>query len=97
MKPNNDTPASTAERDIAAAAGYSRYLERLLSANPAVINPAQLETPYAAAGMQVELDAAGITDDVSLGRALRRLRQRVMARLIVISAAAPHWMKWSLR
>ncbi len=83
MKPNNDTPASTTERDIAAAAGYSRYLGRLLSANPAVIKPAQLETPYAAAGMQVELDAAGITDDVSLGRALRRLRQRVMARLIV--------------
>ena len=83
MKPNNDTPASTAERDIAAAAGYSRYLDRLLSANPTVINPAELETPYAAAGMQVELDAAGITDDVSLGRALRRLRQRVMARLIV--------------
>lgn len=79
---NNANPPSAADRDIAAAARYSRYLERLLAADPAVLPAGELERPYSAAEMQSGLAAAGITDDRTLGRALRRLRQRVMARLI---------------
>ena len=76
-------PAASAKHDIVKAARYSRYLERLLSANPAVLPVEELDTPVTAAGMLSELESAGISDDQSLGRALRRLRQRVMARLIV--------------
>jgi len=81
MAPADAKPGPEA-RDITAAAHYSRYLERLLNANPAVLEAAELDRPYRAAEMLTELAAAGISDDRTLGRALRRLRQRVMARLI---------------
>lgn len=72
----------SADRAISSAARYSRYLQRLLSARPQVLTTAEVAQPFTAADMQAELVAATITDDISLGRALRRLRQRVMARLI---------------
>lgn len=78
-----NNPAAPAKHDIITAARYSRYLERLLSANPAVLPVEELDMPFTSAGMLSELESAGISDDQSLGRALRRLRQRVMARLIV--------------
>jgi glutamate-ammonia-ligase adenylyltransferase len=81
MTSNNAQPATAAD-DIAAAARYSRYLERLIAANPAVLSAADLDVAFTAADMQSELETGGISDDASLGRALRRLRQRVMARLI---------------
>ncbi len=82
MESDNQKPPSSADLDIADAAGYSRYLERLLVADPGILTPDTLEHPWDGPGMQAELAAAGITDDRTLGRALRRLRQRVMARLI---------------
>ncbi len=81
MTSNNGQPAKAAD-DIAAAARYSRYLDRLIAANPAVLSAADLDAVFTAADMQSELETVGISDDASLGRALRRLRQRVMARLI---------------
>ncbi|MFZ9150639.1 MAG: bifunctional [glutamate--ammonia ligase]-adenylyl-L-tyrosine phosphorylase/[glutamate--ammonia-ligase] adenylyltransferase [Burkholderiales bacterium] len=81
MTTNRAQPAAAADA-IAAAAHYSRYLERLLAANPVVLTANELDTSFAAAHMQSELETAGISDDASLGRALRCLRQRVMARLI---------------
>lgn len=82
MESNNAQPPVTADQAIAAAAGYSRYLQRLLDANPAVLVASELNQPYTAIDMKSELAAVAISDDRSLGRALRRLRQRVMARLI---------------
>lgn len=82
MKSNNAAQAMTADRALAWAARYSHYLQRLLSARPEVITTAEIAQPFTTADMQAELAAAAITDDVTLGRALRRLRQRVMARLI---------------
>jgi glutamate-ammonia-ligase adenylyltransferase len=73
----------SADRAIIHAASYSHYLQRLLLARPEVITTAETVQPFTAADMQAELAAAAISDDISLGRALRRLRQRVMARLIV--------------
>ncbi|MDP1672816.1 MAG: bifunctional [glutamate--ammonia ligase]-adenylyl-L-tyrosine phosphorylase/[glutamate--ammonia-ligase] adenylyltransferase [Burkholderiales bacterium] len=77
---------STRERDagdpITRAARYSRYLQRLLAASPNVISTPELAHAFTAADMQAELDHGGIGDDRSLGRALRRLRQRTLARLI---------------
>jgi glutamate-ammonia-ligase adenylyltransferase len=81
MTSNNAQPA-TAANDIAAAARYSRYLDRLIAANPAVLSVADLDVVFTAADMQSELETGGVSDDASLGRTLRRLRQRVMARLI---------------
>ena len=73
MTSNNAQPATAAD-DIAAAARYSRYLERLIAANPAVLSAADLDVAFTAADMQSELETGGISDDASLGRALRRLR-----------------------
>jgi glutamate-ammonia-ligase adenylyltransferase len=81
MTSNNAQPAKAADH-IAAAARYSRYLDRLIAANPAVLSAADLDAVFTAADMQSELETVCISDDASLGRALRRLRQRVMARLI---------------
>ena len=47
-----------------------------------MLSAADLDAVFTAADMQSELETVGISDDASLGRALRRLRQRVMARLI---------------
>jgi glutamate-ammonia-ligase adenylyltransferase len=82
MESDNPKPLPSAERDIAKAADYSRYFGRLLAADPGILTPERLEQPWEGPGMQAELAAAGITDDRTLGRALRRLRQRVMACLI---------------
>lgn len=73
----------TADGAITHATRYSRYLQRLLTARPGVLVTAEVAQPFTAAEMQAELAAATLTDDVNLGHALRRLRQRVMARLIV--------------
>lgn len=75
--------AMNADHAIAAAARYSRYLQRLLSARPGVLKTTEVAQPFTAEDMRAELAAAAIIDDVTLGRALRRLRQRIMARLIV--------------
>jgi glutamate-ammonia-ligase adenylyltransferase len=73
----------TADDAITYAARYSHYLQRLLSARPEVVTTAEVAQTFTATEMQAALAAAAISDDLSLGRALRRLRQRVMARLIV--------------
>ncbi len=83
MESNNAQQPVAADLSIAAATRYSRYLLRLLTANPAVLLASELDQPYSAAEMQSGITAAAITDDHSLGSALRRLRQRVMARMIV--------------
>jgi [glutamine synthetase] adenylyltransferase / [glutamine synthetase]-adenylyl-L-tyrosine phosphorylase len=71
-----------AGKTITFAARYSRYLQRLLAADPNVLLTPELDQAFTAGAMEAELDGAQISDDRSLGRALRRLRQRVLARLI---------------
>ncbi len=88
MQSDRQAAHSSAQRDIAEAAGYSRYLERLLVADPEILTPELLEKPWDEAGMAAELAAQGMADDRTLGRALRRLRQRVMARLIARDLSA---------
>lgn len=83
MKSSNAGAAMRADSAITFASRYSHYLQRLLSARPEVLSDAEVGQPFTAADMRTEIIAAAITDDASLGRALRRLRQRVMARLIV--------------
>ena len=83
MESNNAQPPAAADIAIAAAARYSRYLQRLLSAHPAILPTAEVEHPFTTADMRAALPAENLRDDATLARALRRLRQRVMARLIV--------------
>lgn len=75
--PSSGDPA----QDPARAAAYSRYLSRLLAADPDLAAYAAVAQPCVAGQMHAEL-ATATADDASLTRALRRLRQRVMARLI---------------
>jgi glutamate-ammonia-ligase adenylyltransferase len=75
-------PCGNAAQDPALAAAYSRYLARLLAADPGLAAFAQTSQPCNAQEMRAELAAMPAADDAGLARALRRLRQRVMARLI---------------
>ncbi len=72
---------------------HSRFLRQLLSTRPDVVDwlRGHAEAPIEARHMLDFLAAEAITDESSLQRALRRLRQRVMAALIVrdIGGAAP--------
>lgn len=83
MESNNARPPVAADGAIAAAAQYSRYLQRLLSAHPAIIPTAEVEQAFSVADMRAALAAEDMRNDAGLARGLRRLRQRVMARLIV--------------
>ncbi len=76
------TSNTDSKLNISRAAEYSRYLARLLNADPELLSAAETEQPFTATCMRSELAAAPVTGDAALGRALRRLRQRVMARLI---------------
>jgi glutamate-ammonia-ligase adenylyltransferase len=70
---------------ILAASQHSRYLARLLAADAdfAAQLAAQLTTPWNAAAMQARIEAATVTDAASLQQVLRKLRQAVMAQMIV--------------
>ncbi|MBX3666130.1 MAG: bifunctional [glutamate--ammonia ligase]-adenylyl-L-tyrosine phosphorylase/[glutamate--ammonia-ligase] adenylyltransferase, partial [Burkholderiales bacterium] len=82
MESGNGSRPRDADEAIVFAARYSRYLQRLLTADPGVLSTPELDQPFTAGAMQAELDLAPIDDDRSLGRALRRLRRRTLARLI---------------
>jgi glutamate-ammonia-ligase adenylyltransferase len=72
-------------QSITAASQHSRYLSRLLNADAGLTQTLarQLDLPFDAAAMQAQLDAASVNDEASLKHTLRKLRQAVMARLIV--------------
>jgi len=67
------------------ALAHSFYLRQLLSPRPELVSwlLEHWQAPVDAATMQAFLDAAPATDEESLKRVLRQLRQRVMAALIV--------------
>ena len=73
------------QQTIATASQHSRYLARLLAAHADLARTlaTQLQQPWNAVAMQTQLDAAPVSDETSLKTALRKLRQAVMARLIV--------------
>lgn len=70
---------------IERAASHSRYLARLLAADARCADrlASGLAQPFDAATMQAQLQAAAPGDEATLNTALRKLRQAVMARLIV--------------
>ena len=72
---------------------HSRFLRQLLSARPDVVDwlHGHIDAPLNAGYMREFLSAQAVSDENSLKSALRRLRQRVMATLIVrdVGGAAP--------
>ena len=77
--------ASTFPESWQPALLHSRFLRQLLTARPDVVDwlREHAEAPLSGGAMRDFLDAEAIADEEGLKRALRRLRQRVMAVLIV--------------
>jgi len=82
METHNAPAGHAADAYISRAARLSRYVERLLEAEPASALDARTEQPFSAAEMRAFLAAQASGNDDALGRALRALRKRVMLRLI---------------
>jgi glutamate-ammonia-ligase adenylyltransferase len=86
-------PTPAPEAAPAAALRFSRYAERLLAAHPelAIEVDQAAQLGWDAQAMRAFLAAAAPADEVALGDALRRLRQRVMLRLAMrdLSGRAP--------
>jgi len=82
MESHNARAGVRADPHIARAARLSRYVKRLLEAEPALELDAGTGQPFRAAEMRAFLQAQPSADDDALGRSLRALRKRVMLRLI---------------
>jgi [glutamine synthetase] adenylyltransferase / [glutamine synthetase]-adenylyl-L-tyrosine phosphorylase len=67
---------------IERAAGLSRFVRRLLAAEPGLITAAEAGRPFTKTDMEARLAASDSTTDAALMRALRDLRKRVMLRII---------------
>lgn len=65
------------------ALSASRYARRVLDAQPVLAQTLDAQQPFTGAEMREFLASCTVTDDASLGTALRHLRKRVMLRLIV--------------
>ena len=76
-------PAAHAPADLLAVARrYSRYVSRLLDAEPQLAAESDLSQPFTAARMRAFLTVSEILDDAVLRARLRGLRKRVMLHLI---------------
>ena len=82
MELNNAPAAISAEAALDAARSFSRYVRRLLDAEPQLAGQAGCATPFTAEEMHALLAAHPATSEPELQRALRVLRKRVMLRLI---------------
>src|SRR3970040_2017989 len=82
MESHNARAELRATPHIARASRLSRYVKRLLEAEPALELDAGTGQPFSAAEMRAFLPAQPSADDDALGRSMRALRKRVMLRLI---------------
>lgn len=82
MKPNNVRGGVATDPALEAGRRYSRYLQRLLEADPALLSDSTTAQPFSPDEMRALLATHAIDDDATLARALRILRKRVMLRLI---------------
>jgi glutamate-ammonia-ligase adenylyltransferase len=83
METNRSQAPFERNQTILAAAGYSRYLQRLIEADGELLASLDLNTTWSAERMQDFLTERRFADETGLWTALRRLRQAVMAGLIV--------------
>lgn len=82
---SHDRNLTSEEAYILHAIACSPFVERLLKKDAVLLQDTlkNLHEPYLASEMQNFLVAQGIVDELSLKRALRKLRSNVMARMIV--------------
>ncbi|MEW6312698.1 MAG: bifunctional [glutamate--ammonia ligase]-adenylyl-L-tyrosine phosphorylase/[glutamate--ammonia-ligase] adenylyltransferase [Pseudomonadota bacterium] len=76
------TPAISAESLLQRTCRLSRYVSRLVEAEPALVGSQPWDLPFRAEHMRAWLAAQNIPDEAALGTALRRLRKHVMLRMI---------------
>ncbi len=81
VEPINASAAPDVDAAVARARQFSRYFERILTAEPGLLHPIDLLTPFEVACATAD-DAAALTRD-ELQQMLRRLRKQAMATLIV--------------
>ena len=91
MDSPNAQQAASADAPLARASRLSRYVHRLLEADPSLALDAGMERPFTADEMRAALAAAPAGTEDTLKRELRRLRRRVMLRTIArdLSGLAP--------
>src|SRR4051812_5033533 len=82
MLPPNVRNRSDADALIERACDLSRYARRVLAAEPDLFPRADVLTSYSADEMRASLAAAQIVDEITLKRALRELRKRVLVRTL---------------
>ncbi len=82
MESNNAPAADCADPALDTARSFSRYVRRLLEAEPQLLALSGFDHPFDSAEMRVLLAAHPAADETALRRALRVLRKRVMLRLI---------------
>ena len=91
MESHNARREPRADARLERAARFSRYVLRLLEADPRLGFDARVDHPFSASDMRAELAADPSDTDEALKRSLRALRKRVMLRLIArdIAGLAP--------
>ncbi len=77
----NAPAGACADPALETARVYSRYVRRVLDAEPDLAPAAGCDRPFTAEEMRVLLADADLADEAGLMRALRALRKRVMLRL----------------
>jgi glutamate-ammonia-ligase adenylyltransferase len=82
MKSHNVGDVPSDDSLLAHAARLSRYVRRLLDAEPALKLDAGTERPFSAEEMRSALETGSGAAGADLARELRRLRKRVMLRMI---------------
>ncbi len=82
MESNNARAIAVADAALDAARGFSRYVRRLLEAEPRLAAETHCHRAFDRAEMRALLAAHSLADKAGLQRALRTLRKRVMLRLI---------------
>ncbi len=81
MESNNAPPSAGGDKVLETASRFSRYVSRLLTAEPDLASRAEFQSAPASNGMRARLDAL-LAGGAPLPRALRQLRKEVM--LVVI-------------
>ena len=81
MESNNAPPVRRGDTVLGRAASFSRYVQRLVAAEPDLQNRVEFLSPPAASAMRARLGAFAAAG-VALPRALRRLRKEVMLAVI---------------
>lgn len=82
-KPLSNPDTADFETAVERTKQHSRYFQRLISAEPQLLEELQqsYQRPFSAGEIEAFLTASAITDETSLNKLIRQLRKRVMVRV----------------